>query len=137
MAEKEDDSSKVSFTEDWYSLIRSGESDPENGWVGGQAVLHLAGEAAMAKYINLVVNTILGNIQKGQLPSVKLLMDITGHLKGKDLEPTNFESLAKVIHKAFLKEQEELEKREAAQEREARMTIYGERTSLTVEPWPE
>jgi hypothetical protein len=139
MAEEENgsESKKICFNEDWYSLVSSGEPDPENGRAGGDELLQKASEAGFAKYINMVVNCLLGNIQDKHLPSVKLLMDLEVHLASKNATPADFESFAKVIHKAFLKELAELEELEKAEAEEARKTIDGEWTSLNVEPCGE
>lgn len=139
MAEKKDGSKskKVCFEEDWCSLVSNGESDPEKGRAGGPSLLQRASDAAMWKYINMVVNSILGNIQDKHLPSVKLLMDMAQCLTKKDPTAADFESFAKLLLKEFEGEQEKCNERGKAEEHEAHVTICGEQGSLRVEPCEE
>jgi len=139
MAKEEDDSGskKVRFEEDWYSLVSAEEPDPENGRAGVGTLLQRAADAAVSKYINIVVNSVLGNIQDKHLPSVKLLMDVAGHLESKNPTPADFESFARLLMKEFRKEQEKHAEQEKVKAQEVRMTIPGERGSLIVEPCGE
>ena len=139
MAEEEDDSGskKVRFEEDWCSLVSTGEPDPKNGRAGVGTLLQRAADAAVSKYINIVVNSVLGNIQDKHLPSVKLLMDVAGHLESKNPTPADFESFARLLMKEFLKEQGKRKEPKKVEEQEARMTIPGEQRSLIVEPCGE
>jgi len=139
MAKEEDDSEskKVRFEEDWCSFVSNGGPDPENGQAGGPGLLQRAADAAMWKYINMVVNCVLGNIQDKHLPSVKLLMEMAQCLDKKNPTAADYESFAKLLLKELENEQEKSNDREKAEEHEARMTIRGKQGSLTVEPCGE
>ncbi len=128
MAEKKDgsESNKVRFEEDWCSLVSNGESDQEKDRAEGPSLLQRAADAAMWKYINIVVNSVLGNIQDKHLPSVKLLMDMAQCLTKKDPTPADFESFARLLMKEYLEEVGKVQRYWKAEEHEARMTNSGQ-----------
>ena len=139
MAEEEDDrgSKKDGAEDDWGSLRSDGGPDPENGQVKGRLLLKKAAATALDKYVDDVIKNIVGNIKGGHLPSVKTLMDMADYLESKNPTPADFESFARLLMREFLGEQEKHERQEKAKKQEAKMTIPGERGSLTVEPCGE
>jgi len=139
MAEEEDDSgSEKDCVEDDWSGVRSDDGpDPKNGQVKGRLLLRRAATDALEKYVDDVITNIVGNIKDKHLPSVKLLMDMADHLESRNPTPADFESFARLLMKVFLKEQGKGKEQEKVEEQDARMTIAGERRSLTVEPCGE
>ena len=139
MAEEEDDngSEKDCGEDDWSGLRSDGGPDPENGQVKGRLLLKRAATNALEKYVDDVIKNIVGNIKAGHLPSVKTLMDMADYLESKNPTPADFESFARLLMKEFLSEQGKHKEQEKAKKQEAKMTICGERGSLTVEPCGE